>query len=428
MSVTATSANVATDDGVIPVRTGADVQHIRRSFIGQAGLLAVGALSAIQVANISVTALSLVCLLVVPGFLLMRHRGVDLVPLVLAALGWISFLASGLVNDVSVLWPNAMAPAGFSLYLMGFTVLTGRSVDRTATLLAGVAAGSVAFFVFQGIDLTHSGGFGNLWKYGIAHAVTILVLYGLIKARVAPLVPAIALTLLGLVSLGLNFRSHALVCLLAAAVFFAHRFLGSRLRRGWRFAVILVFGLLFAYVMPIVARTGLFGTALQKKTMEQDATDLPLLLVGRTEPPMNIAAILQRPILGWGSGQNFTTELYTQAEHLAVRMGYPATFPFDVYWRLPVFDYSATHSVLMGSWAEGGVLAVLLPLWLLVACLGIVWNYPRFGPWAPLAVTVGLQGIWDLMYTSWTYNMIPEHACIALLFCAVHFRREPSPP
>ena len=417
-----------TEVGTVPVRIRDDAQRARRSLLGQAALLAIGALSSLQLANFTVTVLSVVCLILVPGFLLMMHRGVDLVPLVLATLGWISFLASCLVNDVSVLWPNAIAPAAFSLYLMGFTVLTGRAVDRTATLLAGIAVGVIGFFLFEGIELTRTGSFLDLWKYGIAPSVTILVLFGLIKARVPALVPAIALALLGLASLGLNFRSHALVCTLAAAVLFTHRFLGSRLRRGWQFAVIIVFGLVFAYVMPIAARAGLFGPALQRKIIEQEATNLPMLLAGRTEPPMTITAILERPLLGWGSAQNLTPELYTQAEHLAVRMGYAPTFPFDLYWRLPVFDYSATHSILLGSWAEGGVLATLLPVWLLLACIGIVWNFTRFGEWAPLAVIIGLQGIWDIIYASWTYNMLAQHACIALLFCAVHFRGQPNGP
>jgi O-antigen ligase len=110
-------------------------------------------------------------------------------------------------------------------------------------------------------------------------------------------------------------------------------------------------------------------------------------------------------------------------------MGFSPTFPFDVLWRLPPSDYSAMHSILLGSWAEGGVVAVLLPASLLVACLGIVWNFTRLGRWAPLGVTVALQGIWDLMYGPWQYNMIPTFACIALLFSAVHFRgpRSQSP-
>ena len=57
---------------------------------------------------------------------------------------------------------------------------------------------------------------------------------------------------------------------------------------------------------------------------------MPMLLAGRTEPPMTITAILERPLLGWGSAMNLTPDVYTQAEHLAIRMGFSPTFPFDV--------------------------------------------------------------------------------------------------
>jgi hypothetical protein len=411
-----------------PVRTLAEIQHVHRVFLGKVALVGIAASSALQVANVTATGLTVVCLLLAPAFLLIKHRGVDLVPLVLAALGWLSFLASCLVNDVSVLWPNAAAPAAFAVYLVGFTVLTGRSVESIAMVLAGIAVGTVGFFVFEGIAYTQSGSFLFFWKYGIAHAVTILVLFGLTATRLPQFAQPVALALLGLASLGLNFRSHALVCFLAAATLFVHRLLGSRVGRGWQFAGIIVFGLVFAYVMPIVARAGWFGQTLQRKTIEQQALDLPILMAGRTELPMTITAILERPLLGWGSAMNLTPGVYAEAEHLAIRMGYDPTFPFFRYWRLPPKDYSAMHSILLGAWSEGGILAAVLPAWLLVACIGVVWNYRRFGRWAPLVLTVALQGIWDLLYAPWTYNMIAEYACIALLFCAVHFRGPPSPP
>jgi hypothetical protein len=416
-----------TDSVLMPVRARSEIQNDHRIFLGKVALVGIAAASAVQLANVTATGLTVVCLLLAPGFLLMKHRGVDLVPLVLAALGWLSFLASCLVHDVSVLWPNALAPAAFAVYLLGLAVLTGRSVESIAMVLAGIAVGTVAFFVFEGIAYTQSGSFLFFWKYGIAHAVTILVLFGLTATRLPQFAHPVALALLGLASLGLNFRSHALVCLLAAATLFVGRVLGSRVRRGWQFAGIIVFGLLFAYVMPIVAKAGWFGQALQRKTIEQEAIGLPILLAGRTELPMTITAILERPLLGWGSAMNLTPGVYAEAEHLAVRMGYAPTFPFNRYWRLPPKDYSAMHSILLGAWSEGGILAALLPAWLLVACIGIVWSYRRFGRWAPLVLTVALQGIWDLLYAPWTYNMIAEYACIALLFCAVHFRGPPSP-
>jgi hypothetical protein len=419
---------VVTAIGFAPVGSLPEERRAHSVLLGHAAVFAIGATSFVQVANVTATALSVVCLLLVPAWLLMTHRGADLVPLVLAALGWISFLASCLVNDVSVLWPNAVAPAAFGLYFIGLTVLTGRAVDSIVAVLAGLAAGTVVYFLTQGFELTHTGNFLDFWKYGIASAVTILVVFGLTLARVPSLVPPAALAVVGLASLGLNYRSHALVCVLASAILLINRFLGSRLRRGWQFAGLIMVGLVFAYVMPIAARAGVFGPALQRKTVEQDAFNVPLLLAGRTEPPMNITAILERPLLGWGSAMNLTPDAYTHAQHLAIRMGFSPTFPFEVLWRLPPSNYSATHSILLGSWAEGGVLAVLLPASLLVACLGIVWNFTRLGRWAPLGVTVALQGIWDLMYGPWQYNMIPTFACIALLFAAIHFRGSRSEP
>jgi hypothetical protein len=414
--------------GFTPVETLSEDLRAHATVLGHVAVFAIGATSGLQVANFTATVLSVVCLLLVPAFLLMTHRGVDLVPLVLAALGWISFLASCLLNGVSVLWENAVAPAAFSLYFIGLTVLTGRTVDRIATVLAGISAGTVVFFLTKGIGLSNTGGFLNLWKYGIAHAVTILILFALTMVRAPVLVHSLVLAVLGLASLGLNFRSHALVCLLASAIMFSHRFLGSRIRRGWQFAGIIAFGLLFAYVLPTAARAGLFGSALQSKEIEQEGTNLPILMAGRTEPPETITAIMQHPLLGWGSALKLTPDFYAQAEHLAVRMGYAPTFPFEAYWRIPADDYSAMHSVLLGSWAEGGVLAVLLPAWLLVACIGVVWNNTRFGIWAPLAVMVALQGIWDLLFNPWLYNMPAEFACIALLYGAVHFRARPEGP
>lgn len=409
-----------------PIPTHSDDRRV--VIFGHVAVFAVGATSAFQIMNFTATLLSVVCLLLAPAYFLMKHRTADVVPLLLAVAGWLSYLASSVVNGVSVLWPNALAPAAFSLYLVGLTVLTGRAVNLIAFVLAGTAVGSIYYFVTKGIDLSNTGSFGDLWKYGIAPAVTILILFGMTLAKVSFLLQSIALAVLGLGSLGLNFRSHAIVCLLAAATLFTRRMFGDRIHRGVQFSAIIALGGLFYWVLPMVGRAGIFGTALQKKITEQEATNLPMFMVGRTEPPESIAAIMQKPLLGWGSAEKLTPDFYAHAEHLAVRMGYDPNFDFALYWRLYWPDASAMHSILLGSWAEGGIVAMLLPLWLLVACLGIVWNNTRFGIWGPLALTVALQGIWDLLYAPWTYNTIEGYACIALLFCAVHFRPQPSEP
>jgi hypothetical protein len=418
---------VTTHAGPAAVRTAAERRQAHRAALAAALPFLVGAMSAVQIANVTATALLVVCLLLAPAFLLMTHRGIDLLPLVLAALGWVSFLVACVVNNVSVLWPNAVAPAAFGLYSVGLTVLTGRTVESIATVLAGIAAGTVGFFFFHGIELTRTGSFLDLWKYGIAHAVTVLLLFVMAKRRANVYAVAAILAALGVASLCLNFRSHALVCIAAAAILFIGAVFRGRAGRAWQFICVAVFVLVFAQLMPIAARAGIFGRALQQKTFLQDQNHLPLLLGGRTEPPMSITAIAERPLLGWGSAMNLPPAVYTEAEHLAMRIGFATpTFPFELYWRLPAKDYSAIHSILLGSWAEGGVVAVLLPVWLLIACIGVVWNSARLGRWAAVGLIVALQGIWDLMYSPWTYNTIPEYACVAILFGVVCFTAKQS--
>ena len=386
-------------------------------------LFGIGATSGIQLMNFTVTGLSVICLLAAPAVLLMRHRGVDLLPALLAGVGWLSFLASGLVNDVGPLWPNSVAVAAFALYFLGLTVITGRDVDAIATVLGGIGLGTVIYFLTTGIALTQTGSFLDLWKYGIAHGATLLLLFVLTRARASATLQAGALIVLCVASLALNFRSHALVCVVAALILIVARVARDRIGRGTQLGLVVLFGVGFSYLMPAVARSGLLGSAVQEKSMSQDASGLSLLIAGRTEPPMSLTAIAERPWLGWGGAHNLTPDTYARAEHLAVAFGYDPTFPFYLYWRLPVFDYSAMHSILLGSWAEGGILAVLLPVSLLIMCGAIVYHNDRFGVWTPLVLVVALQGIWDLLYAPWTYNMVPEYACIALLFCATHFLR-----
>lgn len=410
-----------------PVTHDGDLPRPDPVLLGHMAIFAIGATSGLHLMNFTLTVLSVICLLLVPGFLLMSHRGVDLIPLLLAVLGWISFIVSGVVNGVSLLWPNALGPAAFSLYLIGLTVLTNRSLDRIAWALGGIGLGTIIFFLWHGIELTQTGNPLDLWKYGVAPGVTIVMLFGLALAGIRLTVTAIVLSLFGLISLALNFRSHALVCLLAAAILLSRRIFGDRIKRGWQFAGVIGFGVLFGNVMPALARAGIFGPALKAKTLEQDTAHLPILLAGRTEPPMSITAIMEHPLLGWGSALRLTPDFYARAEHMALRWGYEPSFPFTGYWRLPPNDYSF-HSILLGSWAEGGVVAALLPAWLLVACVAIVWNFSRYGRWAPLAITVALQTIWDLLYAPWLYNAPAVYACVTLLFCAVHFRGQPAGP
>lgn len=47
----------------------------RSAMFGHVAIFAVGATSCVQIANVTMTALSVICLLLVPGWLLLTHRG-----------------------------------------------------------------------------------------------------------------------------------------------------------------------------------------------------------------------------------------------------------------------------------------------------------------------------------------------------------------
>ena len=375
-------------------------------------------MSFLQIANFTATALSIVCLGLAPAYLLLWHRPSELVPVALAALGWLGYIVSCLAHDTSILAPNALAPAAFGLYLLGITVLAGRSVDRIATVLAGIALGTVLYHLIWGVPLTETGNFLDLWKYGIASAVTILVLFALVRLHVSPVWYPAALGLVAVASLVLNYRSHALICLVSAAILFTGRVLAPRIGRVWQYVAVFACGgsVRRGHADDCAGRVARLS-ALQAKIAQQDSARLPFLFAGRTEPPLSITAILEHPLLGWGSAERLTPALYTAAEHLAIRLGYSPTLPFDLYWRVPP-DYTAFHSILFGDWGEGGILALALPVWLLCACVLLVWRHPRFGVWAALVVTVAIQGFWDLLYSPWTYNLPAVYACLALLFAA----------
>ena len=187
--------------------------------------------------------------------------------------------------------------------------------------------------------------------------------------------------------------------------------------------------MLFAYVMPVLGRAGLFGPALQQKIIEQQATNLPMLLAGRTEPPMSITAIAERPLLGWGNALKLTPDLYAKANISPCAWATRRRFHSSSIGgcrRRPLRDaFDPVGFLGRRRRCSGSAAAGVAPA---IACIGVVWNSVRLGAWAPLAVTVAFQAIWDLLFNPCTYNMVLEFACLALFYCAVHFRADPSAP
>lgn len=383
----------------------------------RAFLFVLGAASALPLMNFTVTGFSLVCCAVAVAYLLPSTRRRNHVPLLFAALGTAAYLASAWVNATSFFAPNVLAFGAFALYFCGISVLA-RDIARIATVMVGIAFGTTVFFVLIGTLLTSTGSVVDLWKYGIAPATTVFVLYLAASNNASWRTATAALALLGCASLVLNYRSHALVCFGVALLLILSRYKRGSLSVTTRLASVVIFGAVFSWLLEFAARDGLLGQSLREKVLMQSNSSVPMLLAGRTEPPLSLTAIAQRPWLGWGEADNISHTAYTQAQQLAMNLGFDRSFPFEYAWKLPNGSISL-HSILLGSWAEAGVLAALLPLWLLWASYRLIFVSGDAGPWTPVLMYLGMQASWDIIFSPWSYNLPAVFAVVACSYVAL---------
>lgn len=181
------------------------------------------------------------------------------------------------------------------------------------------------------------------------------------KRRALPLLTLVAV---GCVSLVLGFRSHGLVCFAAAVVLLVK----GRSRRGRPpvFKAILAGGGLYALseLLPAALSSGIFGEAVRLRTVNQLEDSGPALLAGRVEPPLSIAAIWERPWFGWGNLGGVDHGALSRAAEIAYNLG---MVPQDYLQFWVRRDGSVSvHSLLGKGWVEGGIVAAVMPLLLLV--------------------------------------------------------------
>lgn len=205
-------------------------------------LFMLGGTSALPLMNFTVTGFSIVCIAIGLAYLLPGPRRRTATPLVLAVVGTGAYLASAWVNETSYLSPDVFAFGSFALYFCGITVLAS-DVERIATVLLGIAFGSVFLYVMIGTFLTSAGSVIDLWKYGVAPSATIAVLYLMATCRMRTSAVVAALLSLAALSLVLNFRSHAVICCAVALLLLLSKYrrgalsLGSRVVSLGAFAV-----------------------------------------------------------------------------------------------------------------------------------------------------------------------------------------------
>lgn len=390
-------------------------------------LMGLGTASAFQVEGYTWTMLAPVCLFLAPAWLLTRPTVGQWLPLALALIGFAAFCISAQINGLSMVDERVQQWAAFAVYYLGILVLGGRDLLRLFSIFCGIAIGTVVYGMLPGsASAMFYRSLADVWKYGLGQWIVIIILFTAIVLKLALPLQALLLIVIGAFSLGQDYRSLATNCFLAGVIVLVGWAAAGRIPRWWQLAFAGASGLAAYLLLPRLAASGLLGGAIQRKTESQLDEGVPLILAGRTESPLSIAAIMERPWFGWASANNISAQVFDQAQRLAISVGFNPTVPLESGWYYANGDV-ALHSILLGVWAEGGLFTALLPLGLFVAALMMIWNAPRYGRWAALVVAVSVQAIWDLLFSPWSYGLLAGLAALAVVFSARHLPSTSTP-
>ncbi|MFC8302295.1 hypothetical protein ACFUCV_01260 [Specibacter sp. NPDC057265] len=303
---------------------------------------------------------------------------------------------------------NILHYAAMALFVCAAVRLTAGEASA-AQLLGYASIGSALFFVVFRPKNTDT--FEHMWKYGLGPYVAIAAVWLACSLTERRLLAMLALLAVGSASLFLGFRSHGLVCFVTVVLLMFQ----SKTRKGKLPLVRIVAAggaLLGLYkLLPAAVAAGVFGEAVRLRTLNQLDDSGPALLAGRVEPPLSIAAIMEKPWFGWGNLNGIDLDTLGVARNIAYELG---MLP-EAYERLWVREEGrvSVHSLLGEGWAEGGIVSAALPLLLLGIFIAAAFKVR--GNWAPLVILVSAQGCWDVVFSTWGYNRAMVLAFSAVL-------------
>lgn len=249
------------------------------------------------------------------------------------------------------------------------------------------------------------------WKFGMG--IGLLLVASSIGVFLSPrsrLVARLPLALAGLVvviSLALNSRSLFAIGLIAILYTLAAEFLSrqpkiqSKINRGV-FLFFIVLGLGFSQLLVEgygeLASRGVLGDEARSKYLMQTAGDLSLLQGGRPESLVSIRAIQDSPLVGHGSWarDRYYANMYFDELELRGLLHESQWFAYYEYQR----DLIPSHSHILGSWVESGILGV--PIWIYALLMAFQALFAVIKLRSTPSLLVGITAfyiLWDIPFS-----------------------------
>ena len=252
----------------------------------------------------------------------------------------------------------------FAVNIAVIAFLSGLKLDRLAAFFAGYAL-SLMLASYQ-----ERNEFLSEWKFGYGPALTMLVaiLIGLLKSERVNRIGGIAFVLLGIVHLQANARSLGGITLLIGLLSLLATYFRDNLQEGGVFSVKFFLPVAIAMcgiyqVYSIGASSGWLGEKSRDKYEKQTAGGRNILSGGRMEYTIAIPAILEAPVLGYGSWARHPEYV---KKYIYINGIDPNTYDAEYLMDLGTIP---THSHVLGSWAEAGAAGGLF--WILVLWLAL---------------------------------------------------------
>lgn len=278
------------------------------------------------------------------------------------------------------------------------------------------------------------------WKFGMGYGVALIVAglmnFPEIRRHLPGTAGAIGLAAVAGISLILNARSAFAITGLAAAYAMFAGYIARHPRLAGRinpvmFFIMILSGVLASNVLLLgygeLAAQGTLGAAAREKYyMQSGGGGVGLLLGGRPESLVSVQAIIDSPVLGHGSWAKdpYYTHLF-QARLRAAGLLVPDDYR-DI-GKMTEF-LIPTHSHLLGSWVEAGVLSVPFWLWTIFLAFFALYSAIRVH-WQPnvLVALISLSMLWDVLFSPFASDArILKAIEICVLICAVNMLRIPA--
>ena len=254
----------------------------------------------------------------------------------------------------------------FTLLILAMLIHFQRKMDALNNYLIGVCFSTLVIFV----EALASGSVGDWWKFYFGPALSVLGLLfiGIIRAKT--FVKFSLVVSLSFISIVLGSRSLGLILLLTAIGFLNLNFTRGIGKSLTYLVLLLILGNFFNNLVRDASLSGQLGVSQQLKAQRQYQSG-PILLVARSELLYEISSIKNSPFFGSGSSPTPANSVLLNTYDLETKYGI-ATKQTSAYKVLLETGKTPQHSVIFGAWLEGGLLAVLLHIYLFI--LMFRWN------------------------------------------------------